>query len=187
MQPVIREIDSSHRVQLLMTTHGIDPDFPVLGITGESPTIEVRRISDGLYLDHDAVADPYWVSSGGTKDQIMTESTEVDGLYFYHFDPVAVDSAGKEQYNFVIRNSGDHSLLKIEHVIYERAKSDNVTMLVDMVSYLYKINVNRLKIDRTANTLTYYDDDQTTPLKVFDLFDINGTPNWKNILDRMPQ
>jgi len=179
MQTIIREIDQAHTMQLLMTKDG-------LGITGQTPTVEIRRLSDGLYLDHDAVTTPYWVSSGGTKEKALTESTDTDGLYYIVFDPTAVNSSGKDQYNFIVRNTGTYALEDIEHIIYERIPTDSVDLMLDMLAYLYKINRNRLKIDKTANTLTYYDDDQTTPLRVFDLFDNNGVPNWKNILERVP-
>lgn len=179
MQTIVREIDQAHTLQLLITKDG-------LGIAGQTPTVEIWRLSDGLYLDHDAVATPYWLATGGTKTKVLTESTDTLGLYSIVFDPTAVNSSGKDQYNFIVKNTGTYELKDIEHIIYERIPTDSVDLMLDMLTFLYKISRNRLKIDKVANTLTYYDDDQTTPLHVFDLYDNNGVPNWKNILERIP-
>ena len=39
-----------------------------------------------------------------------------------------------------------------------------------------KVSINRWKIDTTANTLIYYDDDGTTPIYTFDLKNAAGNP-----------
>jgi len=50
----------------------------------------------------------------------------------------------------------------------------------------YKIQRNRLKIDGTANTLTIYDDDETTPLFVYNTKDSLGAPSTTSIFERDP-
>lgn len=58
---------------------------------------------------------------------------------------------------------------------------------VSLVETLLKYEKNRTRIDKTAKTLTIYDDDGTTPLKVFDLKDGGGTPSITEVCERVPQ
>lgn len=56
-----------------------------------------------------------------------------------------------------------------------------------LVETLLKYESNRTRVDRTAKTLTVYDDDGVTPLRVFNLLDETGSPSTDDILERMPQ
>lgn len=56
----------------------------------------------------------------------------------------------------------------------------------DMVTRVFKILKNRTKIDATADTLTVYDDDGTTPLFEFDLKDKLGAPSGEKPFERVP-
>lgn len=49
-----------------------------------------------------------------------------------------------------------------------------------------KLGANRLKIDTVANTCTLYDDDDTTPLFVWNLKDAAGAPTATAIFERIP-
>ena len=59
----------------------------------------------------------------------------------------------------------------------------SIYMLLDLVR---KYNTNRTKIDATANTLTVYDDDCTTPLRIFELLDSSSTPSVEEVCERKP-
>ena len=52
---------------------------------------------------------------------------------------------------------------------------------------MLKYQQNRTLINETDKTLTVFDDDQLTPLKVFDLSDGNGNPSIEQIYERVPQ
>lgn len=60
---------------------------------------------------------------------------------------------------------------------------DDVQGLVEL---LLKYETNRTKIDATAKTLTVYDDDCTTVLRVFDLLDSAGDPSVEEVCERKP-
>ena len=49
-----------------------------------------------------------------------------------------------------------------------------------------KLQTNRTRIDTTANTLTIFDDDKTTPLHVFNLKDGAGFPSSDPVCERDP-
>ena len=178
MQTITRQLGSGHNLQLLMTKNGT-------GIAGQTPLVEVRRLSDNKYLDHSALVVPFWVTSGGVRQIVMPPVPWLSGAYSFFFNPLAVGISVYEVFDFIVTNTGTYALTDIEHVIYEEME-DKVDGLVNMIVYLYKINRNRLKIDKVANTLTLYEDDQVTPLRVFNLYDQNGQANWKNILERLP-
>jgi len=58
-----------------------------------------------------------------------------------------------------------------------------VEALVDLV---LKYDTNRTRIDTTTKTLTIYDDDCTTPLRVFNLLDSGGSPSVTEVCERKP-
>jgi len=55
-----------------------------------------------------------------------------------------------------------------------------------LLDILLKYETNRTKIDPVAKTLTVYDDNCTTPLRVFQLLDSTGTPSVESVCERKP-
>lgn len=62
----------------------------------------------------------------------------------------------------------------------------NLSNVLDIITEVRKYSANRTKIDSNNYTLTIYDDDGTTPYKVFDLKDSNGVASFKEIFERIP-
>jgi hypothetical protein len=56
-----------------------------------------------------------------------------------------------------------------------------IQVIVDLIR---KYDTNRTKIDPTAKTLTVYDDDCVTPLRVFNLFDSTGAGSVSEVCER---
>ena len=54
------------------------------------------------------------------------------------------------------------------------------------IETIRKIETNRWRIDTGANTLTFFDDDGTTPLFVFDLLDAAAAPSTGDVFERDP-
>ena len=54
------------------------------------------------------------------------------------------------------------------------------------VELIRKIEKGRWKIDKVADTMTFYDEDGATPLLTFNLKDIDGLPSHINIFERDP-
>lgn len=61
--------------------------------------------------------------------------------------------------------------------------SDSV---LEVVQLLLKMEAGRTRIDPTNQTLTVFDEDCTTPLRVFRLLDHTGTPSSTEICERRP-
>ena len=63
----------------------------------------------------------------------------------------------------------------------------NVAAALTVLDVLLKYESNRTRVDTVANTLTIYDDDGTTVLQVFDLYDENGASSSDCVYERVPQ
>jgi hypothetical protein len=55
-----------------------------------------------------------------------------------------------------------------------------------LLDVIRKYSTNRTRVDATAKTLTVYDDDCTTVLRVFDLLDGAGSPSIDEVCERKP-
>jgi hypothetical protein len=62
----------------------------------------------------------------------------------------------------------------------------DVSTAISLVTTLMKYEMNRTRIDKIAKTLTVYDNDGVTPLKVFDLKDSTGVPSVTEVCERFP-
>lgn len=62
----------------------------------------------------------------------------------------------------------------------------NSNSVLDLVQLLLAYDTNRTKIDPTAKTLTVYETDCVTPLRVFQLLDTTGAPSITEVAERKP-
>jgi hypothetical protein len=62
----------------------------------------------------------------------------------------------------------------------------NVTTAINLMTTLLKYERNRTRIDKSAMTLTVYDDDGITPIEVFNLRDSTGSPSVTEVCERLP-
>ena len=62
----------------------------------------------------------------------------------------------------------------------------NLGTATELINVLLKYSKNRTKIDETAKTMTVFDDDGTTPIRVFDLKDLTGAPSITKVAERNP-
>lgn len=76
------------------------------GVAGQTPTLEIRRLRDGRYLDFAAVSAPYWKTSGGSKEKTLVPKSYLPGLYTWTFDQSVYDPGVRESYVAIYRNAG---------------------------------------------------------------------------------
>lgn len=62
----------------------------------------------------------------------------------------------------------------------------NANSVLDIVNLLAQYEMNRTKIDPVACTLTVYEADCVTPLRVFKLLDTTGAPSISEVAERKP-
>jgi hypothetical protein len=62
----------------------------------------------------------------------------------------------------------------------------NANSVLDLCQLILAYDTNRTKIDPTAKTLTVYESDCVTPLRVFQLLDTTGAPSITEVAERKP-
>ncbi len=62
----------------------------------------------------------------------------------------------------------------------------NLGAATDLINILLKYSKNRTKIDDVQKTMTVFDDDGITPIRVFDLKDLTGAPSITKVAERNP-
>lgn len=62
----------------------------------------------------------------------------------------------------------------------------SIPSITTLLNLLLKYDTNRTKIDTVAKTLTVFDNDCTTILRTFELFDSNGMPSVTEVCERVP-
>ncbi len=75
------------------------------GVAGMSPTVEIRRLSDGKYFDWDASAAPFWKTSGGSRETRLLERSWLAGLYTKTWDQSLFDPDSIQTYATIARNT----------------------------------------------------------------------------------
>ncbi len=99
----------------------------------------------------------------------MTAVNGLAGLYFY--DASALD----DQYEYVFMVDGGASLQDSERYVFGiSAYTCDLSEITVDSEISRKINSNNWRIDKTNKQLIFYDDDQTTPIYTFDLYDERG-------------
>lgn len=118
-------------------------------------------------------------AGGSEPGSIPTVNQIVDGVW----DRLSVDNVATGTFGAMmsmIKATGD---LNFDKLVEANAKIDTAT---DLVQTLLKYEKNRTKIDQTAKTLTVFDDDGVTPLKVFDLKDFTGAGSITTVAEKVP-
>jgi len=129
--------------------------------TGLSPTIDIhRKISD-------------WTSAGAAATVYEASSSDAPGVYYFDVTPT--------ERRLVRVNSGDVTMADSERYIYLEVDAHD-----DGLNMLYKILTGRWKITAGSNTMTFYDEDGTTPILTFTLKDSAGSPSHVEVYERAP-
>lgn len=88
--------------------------------------------------------------------------------------------------------AADHTSVSSTGLLLNQISADtqatriDVTIALDLLSTLLKYERNRTKIDKVAKTLTVYDDNGITPIRVFDLKDSTGALSVTEVCERNP-
>lgn len=150
--------------------------------TGLSPTIRIWEVAAG---SHSLVV----------ADDNMTEID--DGFYKYEFttmDPLKhydyrADTGSSQPAGERFHAGASHlSPDEISDVTWDEDLTTHnvVNSGAELLKLLIKFETNRTRIDPTAKTLTIFDDDETTPIHVFNLKDAAGSPSIIEVCERDP-
>ena len=155
--------------------------------TGLSPVLTVWSITGS----------PNVLEIGGSPDTIMEEVG--NGFYKFNF------SAYNPRIDYLFLADGGATLATTRFVdssseipdpednadgIWRAESTDYgspVTSMAGILLEILKYDTNRTEIDAVANTLTIYEDNNSTILRVFDLTDRDGNASIEEIFERVPQ
>jgi len=181
-----------------MTSIVITSFFTKKGVPqfGLQPIIRIWEVSG---TDHtlvigapDGTGDPgTGIGTDGEMVEVKTAGTPIsqDGFYKFEF----TDTMGYDPTKtYITRADGGSTIPFGER--YQSAEIDSADALTQadinnintIVVEILKYHKNRTLIDENNFTLTIFDDDGTTPIRVFDLKDENGVASITSIFERLP-
>ena len=91
------------------------------GISGQAPTVEIRRLRDGRYWDWGAAN---WKTVGGTKEGTLAPKVYLAGYYFRQWDQEIADNV-PEEYLMIYRNTGAYPIELVETYIFTPSAAES--------------------------------------------------------------
>lgn len=168
----------------IITAHFSKKGSPQLGL---SPTIKIWEIT--------SVSNVVVIPSGNMSEigdgLYKYTHTSYDYAKNYAFIIDGGASLGAERYQISVNESyveDISSRVYEEPVISHNTVGSFGELIANtnvLIELLLKYSQNRTKIDSTTKTLTIYDDDNITPIQIFQLKDTNGNPSITNIFERI--
>jgi len=95
-ETLLKFVNDTVTLGVMMTRKGVP-------VTGESPTVEIRRNADGRYWDWVTLA--WSTAPAGTKEAALTERTWQGGFYTKTWDQGAADLDAQNDYTVIYRNT----------------------------------------------------------------------------------
>jgi len=183
---------------------GLSPSIRIWNVTPAGETLVIgspdglmSEINDGFYKYIFTVANGYvetneYVIRSDAEDNTLSQSER------FTVASISEDTLSDATINAVVdgvweEQATDHIDTGTTGLMLNQIKADTASIKIDTTSIialcetLLKYDRNRTQIDKTAMTLTIYDDNGTTPLTVFDLKDAGGNPSITEICIRDPQ
>ena len=129
-------------------------------VTGESPTVELRRLSDGLYFDFSAAQAPFWIDSGGMREGQLAEVVWLPGLYLRQWDHSFYDNGTPGLYAAIYRNPDPRFVERVEYVEFTFEWYKDAILSRKLLSNKSELT----EISATQYQHRWFDDDGTTEL-----------------------
>lgn len=180
---------------------GLTPSLLIWSITGSSqtlvtPSVSMLEVGNGFYQyqfsAYDSTQDYLFGVDGGSSlsNSERYQSGTVD---LATIDNTTQESIASNVWNSIASNftsSGTMGLMENQIAANVVAIAQNLYVnansVLDLVNVLLQYQAGRTKIDPTAKTLTIYESDCVTPLRVFHLLDTTGTPSITQVAERKP-
>lgn len=165
---------------------------PIIDMGGSGCSLVLSGYSGGITLTNHTGNDP--VSMNLDSGKVVLDSTLTDGLYVLRGVGTLIDNSTGTA---VVDSNGLVSNESAACAVWETPVSTHNSVdgsfgklfeaMSGVVDELLKYQGNKMLIDPLQFTMTVYDDDGTTPIKVFDLKDENGVSSITSILQRLPR
>ncbi len=178
----LKSLEDSEEGMIFPDTHRHNTEVTVAGVV-LSRVVEI--INDYTITFEDG---QYAVNLVGANSNIADVS---------NVNQVSIRSANSAGLQTVTSGSGvtEQDKLDIADQVWNEAIADHaiagstakiLDTIDDNVAFVKKAEGNRWRIDTSAKTLTIYDDDGVTPIKVFNLKDETGTASTDRVFERVP-
>ena len=129
------------------------------------------------------------VAAGSSSIEVRTGATEADD--FYNEAVLVVVNVAGVAARRVADYVNTNGAFTLDNALpFTPATSDRAIVLPAdhfQETTIRKIETNRWLLDEVANEMTFFDDDGTTPLVVFDTTDESGSPSTDSVFERVPQ
>lgn len=179
------------------------PSLRIWLVTGTSETLVINNaamneVGDGFYQYSFTSYDPaqeyvFRVDGGSTYAADNAERYQAGSVEVSTLTPAQEQDIADTVWNSTLSNyvgSGSTGLtlnqVKADTTAIANNLYVNANSVLDLVNLLLDYEANRTKIDPVAKTLTIYQSDCTTPLRVFQLLDTTGTPSIEEVAERKP-
>ena len=180
---------------------GLTPTLLIWSVTGTSqtliiPSANMEEVGDGFYQYNFSTYDPtqeYLFRSDGGSTLDNPERYQAGTIELGTIDTTTQQNIANNVWNATAANfttTGTMGLLENQIAANLVSVANNLYLspssVLDLVQLLLSYETNRTKIDPTACTLTVYEADCVTPLRVFELLDTNSNPSIVQIAERKP-
>lgn len=173
---------------------GLAPVIDIWELNPTTPSINTLIVNNGVCVE---------IGQGWYRYQFTTYDATKNYVFTFDGGPSLLDcerykTGGNEGYVEEISagvwdtTAIDHNTTGTTGAYINQINANAASLVISMaaatalVTTLLKYQANRTKVDAFARTLTIYDDDCVTPLKVFDLKDSNGNPSVIEVCERVP-
>lgn len=166
----IRPYEGNHTLTITGNIFSRDGSSPVAHTIGDY-NVTVNMSTSNLV---DTIA-----TSGGGGSSLT--AAEIATAVWDRMNALHMNTGSFGEVISMVKATGDTNFSQLVDV---NAKLDAATLVIQT---LLKYENNRTRIDQTAKTMTVYDTDGTTILKVFDLKDFAGQPSITQVAERVPR
>lgn len=88
-----------------------------MGQTGETPTVAIQRLSDGLYYDDQLASGSRFAAAYATNSMSEVDSVNLPGAYRYQF-PHSEDATGSELFFIQYANTGANAMIAYDEIAF---------------------------------------------------------------------
>lgn len=179
------------------------PTIDIFSVTGTSETLVINgasmnEVGEGFYQYLFSSYDPtqsyvFRVDGGSTYTNDAPERYQAGSIQLAQIDTTTQENIAANVWNSATSDfttTGTFGLLEQQTNANTTAIAQNLYLnansVLDLVQLLLEYDTNRTFIDPVACTLTVFQDDCTTPLRVFQLLDTTGTPSVTQVAERKP-
>ncbi len=122
------------------------------------------------------------INASGVVVRAITSYAQLNGAFTLDsplpFTPAISDPV------YIVNRTAIQSVTDIANAVWDAARSAHTITgsFGEALGLIAKIETGRWKIEN--NAMIFYDEDETTPLFIFNLFDNNGNPTMADVFER---